>query len=248
MKRNITLLALAMAPLSVAMAADDAEKKLWAGEANLAYIDSSGNTESTNFDFRSKATRDGEEWRNIYKLEGSNETGEQTDANGNEKEVRTAEKYFGSAKAEYKIGERSYLFSLAEYTDDRFSGFDYEASLTFGYGQDIFRTDKHELSADAGLGYRRTELESNGDVDEEAVLRLGAVYLWKISETASFDEDFSTEIGEEKTVTKSFTRIKVKINGSLNASLAYEIKHTSEVPDGTKNSDRKLLAGLNYTF
>lgn len=246
MKNKITMLALAIAPFT-AMAAEDAENKLWAGEANLAYIDSSGNTESTNINFRSKATRDGEEWRNIYKLEASNETGEQTDANGNEKEVRTAEKYFASAKAEYKMGEKSYLFSLLEYTDDRFSGYDYEASVTFGYGRDILKGDVHELSADAGLGYRKSELET-GDVQEEAVVRLGALYLWKISETATFDEDFSTEIGEDKTVTKSFTRLRVKINGSLNGSVAYEIKHTDEVPAGVKNSDRKFLVGLNYTF
>jgi len=247
MKQKITILALAISPC-VAFAADDTEDKLWTGEANLAYIDNSGNTESTNIDFRSKATREGEQWRNLFKLEASNETAKQVDANGNKSEVRTAEKYFASGKAEYKIGEKSYLFGLAEYTDDRFSGYDYEASLTFGYGRDLLRTDKHELSADAGVGYRESKLSETGDVEEEAVLRLGALYLWKISETATFDEDFSTEIGEEKTVTKSFTRLRLKINGSLNASIAYEIKHTDEVPEGVKNSDRKFLVGLNYTF
>ncbi|AUM14289.1 DUF481 domain-containing protein [Ketobacter alkanivorans] len=247
MKHKITILALAISPC-VAFAADETENKLWTGEANLAYIDNSGNTESTNIDFRSKATREGEQWRNLFKLEASNETAEQVDANGDKSEVRTAEKYFASGKAEYKIGEKSYLFGLAEYTDDRFSGYDYEASLTFGYGRDLLRTDKHELSADAGVGYRESKLSETGDVEEEAVLRLGALYLWKISETATFDEDFSTEIGEDKTVTKSFTRLRLKINGSLNASIAYEIKHTDEVPEGVKNSDRKLLVGLNYTF
>ena len=97
MKHKMTLLALALAPLA-AFAAEDAEDgKLWTGEANLSYIDSSGNTESTNLAFRSGATRDGEDWRNIYKLEASNETAEQEDENGNKEEVRTAEKNFASA-------------------------------------------------------------------------------------------------------------------------------------------------------
>lgn len=247
MKRKISVLALAIAPFA-AFAADETENKLWSGEANLAYIDNSGNTESTNVNFRSNATRDGESWRNIYKLEGSNETSEQVDVDGNKKEVRTAEKYFASAKAEYKIGESSYLFGLLEYTDDRFSGYDYEASATFGYGRDFLKNEVHELSADVGVGYRESKLETNGDVEEEAVLRLGALYLWNITENTTFDEDFSTEIGEDKTVTKSFTRLRMKINGSLSASVAYEIKHTDEVPDGVKNSDRKFLVGLSYTF
>jgi len=252
MKCKIALLALAMAP-SMVMAAEEGDK-LWSGEANLSYIDSSGNTESTNVAFRSGATRDGEVWRNIYKLEASGETSEETDALGNKKEVRTAEKYFASAKAEYKFGESSYVFGLLEYQDDRFSGFDYEGSAVFGYGLNILKSDTQELSADAGVGYRQSKVTDTGDVEEEAVLRLGAVYLWRISENVTFDEDFSTEIGEEKTVTKSYTRLKVKINGSLNGFAAYEIKHNSEVPDVTppdpeiKNSDRKFMVGLNYSF
>lgn len=247
MKHKLTFLALAIAPFAV-MAEETDDNKLWSGEANLSYIDSSGNTESTNLAFRSGATRDGETWRNIYKLEASNETAEQEDANGDEKEVRTAEKYFASAKAEYKFGTSSYLFGLLEYTDDRFSGYEYEASVTFGYGQDILKNEVHELSADAGIGYRESKEIETGDVLEEAVLRLGAVYLWRINENTTFDEDFSTEIGEEKTVTKSYTRLKVKINGSLNGFVAYEIKHTDEVPEGSKNSDRKFMVGVNYTF
>ena len=248
MKHQITLLALAIAPFTLMAAENEDPNKLWSGEANLSYIDSSGNTESTNLDFRSNATRDGETWRNIYKLEASNETSEQVDADGNKSEVRTAEKYFASAKAEYKFAESSYFFGLLEYTDDRFSGYDYEASATFGYGQDILKNETHELSADAGIGYRESKETLTGDVEEEAVLRLGALYLWRISESTTFDEDFSTEIGEEKTVTKSYTRLKVKINGSLHGFVAYEIKHTDEVPDGVKNSDRKFMVGVNYTF
>lgn len=237
MKKIVSIAALVLAP-AVAIAAEE-PAKLWKGEANLGYIYNSGNTNSENLHFRSKATRDGEQWRNIYRLEAVNETSE---------EIRTAENYFGSAKAEYKIGERSYLFGLLEYTKDRFSGFDYEAAATLGYGQDIIRNEVHELSADIGVGYRVTELETNGDVEEDAIVRVGALYLWNINENTIFDEDFSYEIGEQRKITKSLTRLRMKINGSLSASIAYEIKHTSDVPPGTKNSDRTTLLGLAYTF
>lgn len=237
MKKVLTLATLALAP-TMAMAADEAPK-LWAGEANLGYIYNSGNTNSENLHFRSKATRDGETWRNIYRLEAVNETSE---------EIRTAENYFGSAKAEYKIGEKSYLFGLLEYTDDRFSGFDYEAALTFGYGREFIKNETHEFTADAGVGYRVSEEIISGDTLEDAIIRLGALYLWNINENTVFDEDFSYEIGEDRSVTKSLTRLRVKINGSLSASFAYEIKHTSDVPPGTKNSDRTTLVGLAYSF
>lgn len=236
MKKVLTMAAVAVSPFAVA--AEDADK-IWAAEANFGYIYKSGNTNSENLDFRSKATRDGEKWRNIYKLEAANETSE---------EQRTAESYFGSAKADYKIGERSYLFGLFEYTKDRFSGFDYESALTFGYGQDILKNETHELSADIGVGYRVTEVETTGDTEEDAIVRLGAYYLWNINENTIFDEDFSYEAGEERKITKSLTRLRVKMNSSLSLSLAYEIKHTSDVPVGTKNSDRTTLVGISYTY
>jgi len=226
------------------LAEEAASDKLWSGEVTLNYYESSGNTESSLFSGKSKAVREGTHWRNTYKLEGDNETSEDLEGN----ETRTAEKYFGSAKADYKITEKSFLFGLLEHTDDRFSGFDYETSITFGYGRQLIDTPEHNLKADIGPGYRRSEVEATGDVIEEALVRVGAQYVWTINENATFDEDFSSEIGEDKTVTKSLTRLKVKINGNLWGSISYEIKHTDEVPPGIKNSDRKTLLGLNYTF
>ncbi|MGB3623312.1 DUF481 domain-containing protein [Ketobacter sp. MCCC 1A13808] len=237
MKKCLGLLSLVVVPLTAF--ADDEPPKLWEGDADLAYIQRSGNTSSTNLNFRSDVTRNGEDWRNIYKLQAANEFSE---------DERTAENYFASGKAEYILNEDSYLFGLLSYENDNFSGFEYEASAVFGYGRNFIKNDRHELSGDLGLGYRKTEFEDTGEIEDEAIIRVGALYTWKISETATFDEEFSSEIGEEKTVTKSFTRLKLKINGSLYATLAYEIERTSEVPPDKKNSDRKTLVGLNYSF
>lgn len=245
MKPIIPLAAVLTAAVVVPALAEEASAdKLWTGEVTLNYSESSGNTNATNFSGKSKAVRDGVQWRNTYKLEGDNETSE--DDAGNQ--VRTAEKYFASAKADYKITEKSFLFGLLEYTDDRFSGFDYEATASLGYGRQLIENDHHNLKADIGPGYRQSKLEETGDIEEDAMVRIGALYVWTINESAVFDEDFSSEIGEEKTVTKSLTRLKVKINGSLWGSVSYEIKHTDEVPPGIKNSDRKTMLGLNYVF
>ncbi len=211
----------------------------WSGEASLAFTQNSGNTNSTSVDSRAKATNNGEKWREIYQFEGANEKTE---------DARTKEKYFASAKSEYKFEEKSYFFGMLEYTDDRFSGFNYEASLSLGYGHEFLKNEVHELATDFGIGYRQSELETNDEIVEEAFALFGLVYLWNINENASFDEDFSLEVGEEKTITKSYSRLKVRINGSLFGYVAYEIKHTSDVPPGTKNSDRTTMIGLNYTF
>lgn len=245
MRKTLPWAALLAASTSTPLLAEDAPAdKLWSGEVTLNYSQSSGNTNATNFNGKSKAERDGKVWRNTFKLEGDNEVGE--DAEG--ADVRTAEKYFGSARADYKVTEKSFLFGLLEHTDDRFSGYAYETAISLGYGRQLIETPQHNLKADIGPGYRYSEVEETGDAEEEGMVRIGAQYVWNITDRAVFDEDFSTEVGEEKTITKSLTRLKVQINGSLWGSISYEIKHTDEVPPGIKNSDRKTLLGLNYVF
>lgn len=245
----VTLLPATLLPTALVAAeapagnADDAGK-LWAGEVTLNYSQSSGNTQASSFAGKSKAVRDGQSWRNTFKIEGDNETGEDDDG----EQVRTAEKYFGSARADYKVTTESFLFGLLEHTDDRFSGYDHETAVSFGYGRQLVKNAQHDLKADIGPGYRYSKLEDSDDVEEEGMVRVGAQYIWTINENASFDEDFSSEIGEDKTISKSLSRLKVRINGSLWGSISYEIKHTDEVPPGIKNSDRKTLLGLNYTF
>ena len=241
MKKTVCIVGLALSP-ALAFAADDSGK-IWSGEANLSANYTSGNTNTENLHFRSKSERKGEQWNQIYGLEASNESSD---------DVRTAESYFGSAKGEYKLEGDQYLFGLLEYTKDRYSGFEYEATVTFGYGRDFIKNDRHELSADVGVGYRLSEEidtgPGTGNKLEDAILRLGGVYIWKINENLTFDEELSVEVGDKRTITKSLTRLKVKIAGNLNGFVAYDIKHTTDVPQPTKNSDRNTLLGLDYSF
>lgn len=226
------------------LAAENTDDSLWKGEVTLNYSQSAGNSNATTFSGKSKAERDGDVWRNIFKLEGDNETGEDDEGES----VRTAEKYFASARADYKVTDKSFLFGLLEHTEDRFSGYDFETAVSFGYGRQLIDTEHHHLKADIGPGYRYSEYEDTGLEEEEGMVRVGAQYIWTLNENVVFDEDLSTEIGEEKTITKSLSRFKVKINGSLWGTVSYEVKRTDEVPPGIKNSDRKTLFGLNYVF
>lgn len=244
MKYAAPLAALLAATSTSVLAQVDHADEGWSGEVMLNYAQSAGNTNTTNFAGKGKAVREGTDWRNTFKLEGSNETSENED----DEQVRTAEQYFTSAKADYKITEDSFLFGLLEYTNDRFSGYDYEAAVSLGFGHQFIKNNQHDLKADIGPGYRYSKLEETGDVEEEAMVRIGAQYVWTIREGAIFDEDFSTEIGEDKTITKSLTRLKIRINGALWGSISYEIRHTDEVPPDIKNSDRKTLLGVNYVF
>lgn len=238
MKKSVLALALASTAMSGVAFAEET-KDGWTGEASLTYILNNGNTEGETFGAKAKAVRDYEKWRVTGKLEGlnqSNETG------------RTGEKYFASAKLDRKLDEDSYLFALLEHEDDRFSGFHYQTSFTAGYGQTVIDNDAHKLSLEGGPGYRRSEVEAGDHVEEEGFVRGALDYKWTVSETSTLTEELSVEVGDESTITKSSTKFKTKINTQFSLTLGYDIKHNSEVPEGTKNSDSTTYVTLDYSF
>lgn len=215
------------------------EKKIWSGEVGLSVLSNNGNTNSQNLSFKSRAVRDGSVWRNTFKIEGLNE---ETD------EERSAEKYFASAKFDRKLSEIDYVFALVEHEDDRFSGYDYQTSLTAGYGRKLIQSDEHKLETEVGPGYRRSEVMGDNDVEEEATLRGALNYDWAVTETAAFRQEVSVEVGEESTISKSLSRYKTQLNGSLALTVSYEAKHTSSVPEGTHKFDSATLVSLAYSF
>jgi len=234
------LLASSVAVSSIVMAEEDVtDKKLWSGEVGLSFISNNGNTSSQNVGVRARAIRDGNVWRNTYKLESLNE---ETD------DIRSAEKYFASAKFDRKLSEVDYVFGLVEHEDDRFSGYDYQTSLTAGYGRKLINSDAHKLEMEVGPGYRRSEIKGDNDVEEEGTLRGALNYDWVITNASSFRQEVSVEAGENSTISKSLSRFKSQLNGRLALVISYEAKHTSSVPVDTHKFDSTTFVSLDYSF
>ena len=101
---------------------------------------------------------------------------------------------------------------------------------------------------EVGPGYRRGEIISNDDVEEEGVLRGSLNYDWAITGSSSFRQEFSVEAGEDSTITKSLSRLKTQLNGSLALVISYDAKNTSSVPEGTHKFDSATFVSLDYSF
>lgn len=224
--------------MGAAQAADDEATGSWTGDAELGFVLTEGNTETQNINGKLDFTQDLTKWRNNFKLEGMSTS---------EDEQTSAEKYLASWKSDYKVSELNFFFVTAQYEDDRFSGFDYQATVAVGYGRTVIKNDRHNLDLEIGPGFRRNELE-NGDTEDETIVKSAAKYRWKISESAKFSQDVIVDAGDEATISKSITALKSQVNGRLAMKASYTVKHTSEVPEGTKKTDRETALTLVYTF
>lgn len=210
----------------------------WTGEAELGVVVTSGNTETQTINAKGKVVNESNQWKHTGTLEALNTADD---------ERTTAEKYVLSAKSDYKFSEYKYMFARINYEDDRFSGYDYQVSEALGYGQRVIHEPDLSLDLEGGPGARQSKLK-DGDSDNEAILRLAANLVWKLSDSAEFSEDLSTEIGEEATITKSVTALKSQIAGSLAMKVSVTIKNTSDVPPDTEKTDSETALTLVYSF
>lgn len=210
----------------------------WSGEAALGFVMTSGNTDTQSINAKAKAVNEREMWRHAAAVEALNtETASTT----------TAKRYLVTGQTNYKFKPRHYVFGLASYEDDQFSGYDWRATEVAGYGYRAIEAPNLILDLEGGPGARQSKL-NDGSRDNEGMVRLAGNLDWKVSETTNFTEVLTSDIGQDVTISKSVTGLKTQINGSLSMKVAYTVKHTSDVPVGIVKMDRETAVMLVYGF
>jgi putative salt-induced outer membrane protein len=229
----------ALALLAAAPAWGEEPPKGLSGEAELGLVATDGNTQTQNLNAKAKVAHEGTRWRN----EAHGETVLASDDQGS-----TAERYFVAAKTDRKFGERSYVFVTANWEKDLFSGYEYRITEALGYGNRVVATDAVTLDLEAGPGARQSRVERSGTTDNEALGRVALNLEWKVSDTSTFTEDATSEIGSDATVTRSVTGLKTQVAGQLATKITFTVKNTTDVPPGVEETDYETAVTLVYGF
>jgi putative salt-induced outer membrane protein len=164
-----------------------------------------------------------------------------------EREVSTEERYETRLTANRYWTEENYLFGRLDWRKDNFGGVREEWVPSVGYGRVLLRSERHDLKAELGAGYRMADL-ADGTSEEGAALSGGLRYNWQISESAVFSQNALVQRSDDNTYLESETALRTNIIGNLNARMSYIIKHNTDVPEGRRNSDFFTTIGLEYTF
>ncbi|RMJ04249.1 hypothetical protein DOQ08_01569 [Marinobacter litoralis] len=241
-RKPVVIACLALAPMVQAQ-----ESENWEGEAELGVLMTSGNTDETKVNGRLGLINDREVWRN---------SGEFSTKYTEADDETTAEEYRAALETNYKFDEQQYWFLRGNWEDDRFSGYEFESSVTTGYGNRVWQSGKRSfLDLSAGAGYRynkRMEVDpdTGRDVEEDAIARLAAQFDYGLSENSLFRQKLSTEIGldDNNTISKSETSLQSSIMNNLSMKVAYRVKHVSDAPEGSEKTDTELAVSLLYGF
>lgn len=210
----------------------------WSSDVELGAVFAGGNTEQESVKFRFDTHRDGEDYTHSLHADAFR---------ASENDNNTAQKYYLSYRIGKKLAEDRGLFARLAYEQDRFSGFDNQMDVTAGYNRTFLATEKMNLSADFGLGAKRSELETQV-TQTETIGRLAGRYTWQVSSNALFRQALDFEIGEELTTSRSETSLESKISGNISMKLAFKVKQNSEVVAGKDKTDRESTVTLVYKF
>lgn len=221
--------------------AQSAETK-WDGDLELGYVSTSGNSETSNFKFRADAKRSSGNW--LYDAHFDS-------LNSEEDGTRSAEKYFVSNRLTYSYTKQDYWFGYGSYEDDRFSGYDYQATVAIGIGRRLIDRGTMDWDIEFGPGYRVGKLEeetADEKDDKELIGRLYSKYSWQFSPNARFVQEIGVESGSDNTTSRSVTALKTDIAGGFALKLSYTVKYTEEVPAENKHADTETAVTLVYNF
>lgn len=234
---NFRNLAVACAALyASAVSAQDIDP--WEASISLGYVGTTGNTDTTTFNTEMLAVLRTENWTHNGKFQA---------LGAQENDVAKAERYYVEEKSDYNIDDMQYVFGRGTYTDDRFSGFEYQASVAAGYGRYLIRREGLNLQAFGGPGYRENSV-IGGDSEGEAIFAIGESLAWQISPNAALTQSLNSDIGEELAVSRFELGLETNIIGDITTKIAFQARHTSEVPVGTKKTDTITSVSLVYAF
>ena len=241
LRQAVAITAVAIAPFASAQEADN-----WKGETELGVLITSGTTEETNINGRLGLLHEVESWRNSGEFRTNySETEDET----------TTEKYLAELETNYKFDKNQYWFLRGSYEDDRFSGYDFESTVTTGYGNRVWNSGERSfLDLSVGGGYRYNRLEmvnaKGEDTEKEAIARLAGKFDYALTANSLFRQKLSTEIGldDSNTVTESETSLQANVIGNLSMKAAFRVKHLSDPPVGSENTDTETSLSLLYGF
>jgi len=164
-------------------------------------------------------------------------------------------------QSNYNLTNSSFVYGSLAYIDDQFSGFAYQRNATLGYGHKFIDSDSDKLAAQAGVGYGQQEPEDLTRNVAGAVtsrVKLGAQSAALVQADIKYQHDFnkSTKITEElkanyqslNAFLQDDLALVVSMTTKLSLSVAFELRHNSAPPVGSKPDDTQSTVNLVYAF
>ncbi len=213
----------------------------WKGSnAQLGIVYVTGNSKTTNINGGLNLNFSKEAWENVL-----NATAQLTTSDG----ITTQQQYFAQNQTNYHFG-CNFIFANANYTQNRFSPYDYQFVGSVGYGRTLLDTHKTNLTLQLGPGIRRNSIKQTNQpsMTENHLIGTSALNLsWKITDTVVFTENITYNYGDPYDYLKTITALTNKIIRNLGVQISYTTEYYSRIPLNSSNN-QNLNTTLNVSL
>jgi putative salt-induced outer membrane protein len=236
---------------AVALSTAARAESAWAARSALGYALARGNSDSDNGNLKFEIAHTYDRWIEAFG----------TDAlYGRTNGIGTAQRWEGHLQVDYKFTEQAFWFGKLEYQDDRYSGFQYQASAATGLGRIFLQSVTDKLTGQLGVGARRLRPEQlirddrgavieriPGDSTEDAVGAAALSYEHDFNTSTKLLESLSVESGRNNTLFKNNLGIQVKMSTALSLAISYTFVRNSS-PPSTVLSKTDQLTTVNLVY
>jgi putative salt-induced outer membrane protein len=209
----------------------------WSGKGTFGGVLARGNTETETINLNVDVENKLDEW--THKA-GASMLRTVTD------DITSADRWELRGESQYSLTERSYLFGALRYEDDAFTDYEYQATLSGGYGYRFITNDTTKLEGQIGAGYREAEVRLTGEQQDGIIARGALDFEHKLTTTTLIYDRFLVESGSDNTFVQNALGVEVKINDTFALGLDYAVRHNTDVLPGTDKTDQVLTANLVY--
>jgi len=224
----------------------------WTGKAELGFLNSSGNAESTSANAKLDLKRDAEKWVNTFYVGA---------LYGNNGEFTNAQRYEARYQLDYKINDKLSWFSALRAEKDYFSGFVYQATVSTGAAYKFIDSPTTKLAFALGAGYRQLQEEVlirtdagevidriEGEEESDPVITAGSTYEHNFTENTKITNKFLAEAGSDNTALQDDLALQVSMTKTLALAVGYGIRYNTDPPPLSETTDTLITVNLVYNI
>ncbi len=227
----------------------------WKGSGEMGFVSSSGNTRSDSVNGRLSMRFEDEDWKHQFQVSGFRQRNEVTgladpdDPDSGQRRLQVnANRYELSGSSARKIDQRNSVFTALRYENDDFAAFDWQATVSVGWGHQAIRTEATQLFLEIGPGYRRSKDAVTGETESDFIGRGRANFETRITENTSLTDTLLVETGSENTFIQNDFGVKVAMNSRFAIKAGLQVRHNTDVAPERKKTDRLTTVNLVYDF
>lgn len=244
------LLSVACLPLAAhADEADEADGRSWSGQAEFGLALASGNADSETINGKFAFLREEDRW--FYGVNAAALRAKSDDE-------LSANRYEAGLKLGYDFSERAYTFGTLRYENDDFASYESQFIASAGVGYRLVDSRDTSVVGELGPGLRRWQpidalvgvppVRVSLPAETDAIARGSLEIRHRLTPTTRLGNELLVETGAGSTFLQNELSLRVRMSERLALKAGYEVRHTTEVPEGIEKTDTLFTTNLVVGF